>query len=88
MDTYSLQLRDGLRTGLLVVPGALLRCLGSLQGGVSNGGSSDLQSWGASGKGSRRLDRQGGPEQWTYVTAAHCARFLLNCFRISWYLDK
>ncbi len=64
MDTYSLQLRDGLRTGLLVVPGALLRCLGSLQGGVSNGGSSDLQSWGPPGRGAGdstdRVDRNSG----------------------------
>ncbi len=33
--TYSLQLGDGLRPGLLVVPGTLLRCLGSLSSAVS-----------------------------------------------------
>ena len=64
--TYGLQLRDSLRTSLLVVPGALLRSLGSLSGGISKlseGGPSigdhGISVGGESGR-SRHRRRQGG----------------------------
>jgi hypothetical protein len=73
INTYGLQLRGGLRGSLLLVPGALLRCLGSLRRRCQYPG--DLRSGisVAGEPGSRR--RQGGDIRYR---RPYCDLVLLN----------
>lgn len=75
-DTYGLQLRDSLRTSLLVIPGALLGCLGSLSGGISKLSEGALRSATmafrlAESREGVDMAETGG----TYVTTTHFGRF-------------